>query len=525
MELFTAKAEKQLVGQSTPVKPTPRNYAPVSSPPQMKADRQLDPASTHSVNANKGGTTQQNRSSDQPVAQAFAPFATKMMEAGMPAAAIRMFRHYYTQLYEGETGLIEGQAAQPVESLPTIADLTAYTDAGKAALTQTAVIKLNGGLGTTMGMEGPKSLITVKEGLSFLDIIVRQILHLRETHEVDLPLVLMNSFNTQQASAEALAHYPALTQAVPHDFAQHRIPKIWQADLSPVSWPQDPQLEWCPPGHGDLYLALQTSGMLEKLLTAGYTYAFISNADNLGATVDLDILGYFAANQVPFLMEVANRTAADRKGGHLAQNGEQGLILREVAQCPPEELDDFQNIERYTYFNTNNLWVHLPTLQALLQERQDLLDLPLIRNGKSVDPTTPETPRVYQLETAMGHAIALFSDAQALQIERNRFLPVKSTNDLLALWSDAYVLDEEYQIRLNPKRSSAQSPSVELDKRFYGLFADLQARFPHGAPSLVNCDSFVVEGDVYFDTDTIFSGEIHICHPHPHPLHWSSEAA
>jgi UTP--glucose-1-phosphate uridylyltransferase len=333
----------------------------------------------------------------------------------------------------------------------------------------------------------------------------------------------MNSFNTQEASAAALAAYPTLTQAVPHDFVQHQIPKIWQADLRPVYWPQEPQLEWCPPGHGDLYLALQTSGMLQQLLDAGYTYAFISNADNLGATVDLDILGYFVANEVPFLMEVAQRTAADRKGGHLAKNAAQGFVLREVAQCPPAELDDFQDINRYAYFNTNNLWVHLPTLQALLQERQGVLALPLIRNEKPVDPTQPESPRVYQLETAMGHAIALFPKAQAIQIARSRFLPVKSTNDLLALWSDAYLLGQDYQVQLNPARASEQPPTVTLDKRFYALFADLQARFPQGAPSLLNCDSFTVEGDVSFTADARFSGNVHIRHTHRRPLQWPGE--
>ncbi|MCB0063520.1 MAG: UTP--glucose-1-phosphate uridylyltransferase, partial [Caldilineaceae bacterium] len=252
--------------------------------------------------------------------------------------------------------------------------------------------------------------------------------------------------------------------------------------------------------------------------------AFISNVDNLGATLDLDILGYFAAKQLPFLMEVAKRTSADRKGGHLAQNDRQGLILREVAQCPPDEIDDFQNIERYQYFNTNNLWVHLPSLQQLLEKKDGILGLPLIRNEKTVDPTDPDSTRVYQLETAMGHAIALFAGAQAIQIERERFLPVKSTNDLLALWSDAYVLDERYQIKLNPARTLADAPLVELDKRFYGLFADLQERFPGGPPSLVNCEQFAVEGDIYFDADAAFQGMTTICHSARKPLHWPSEA-
>ncbi len=536
MKLFTSipQSEEQTLGKNASGTSAPQNYAAINYPPVMAneqtqpppatAPSSTPPSSTPPSSTEEGGNVQPKKQrSSHASEEAFAPFANKMRDAGLPTAAIRMFKHYYAQLSAGKTGFISGQEAQPVDTLPTVAELKTFTDAGLAALPQTVVIKLNGGLGTTMGMEGPKSLITVKDGLTFLDIIVRQILHLREAHGVTLPLVLMNSFNTQQASAAALAEYPALAQTIPHDFTQHRIPKIWQSDLSPVSWPQDPQMEWCPPGHGDIYLALQTSGMLQQLLEAGYTYAFISNADNLGATVDPDILGYFATNKMPFLMEVAKRTAADRKGGHLAQNAEQGLILREVAQCPPEELEAFQDIERYTYFNTNNLWVHLPTLQALLQERQGLLDLPLIRNEKPVDPTQPESPRVYQLETAMGHAIALFPNAQALQIERNRFLPVKSSNDLLVLWSDAYVLDADYQIRLNPNRSSTQPPLVELDKQFYALFADLQAHFPNGAPSLVNCSCFTVEGNVCFDADVVLNGEIHIRHPHAQPLHWTSE--
>src|SRR5438105_1204399 len=79
------------------------------------------------------------------------------------------------------------------------------------------------------------------------------------------------------------------------------------------------ELEWCPPGHGDIYTALVTSGMLDALLDAGYEHAFVSNSDNLGAVLDPRILAWFAAERIPFLMEVADRTEADRKGGHIAQ--------------------------------------------------------------------------------------------------------------------------------------------------------------------------------------------------------------
>lgn len=428
----------------------------------------------------------------------FAPFATRMRHDGLPTAAIHAFHYYYTQLVQGETGYIDSATARPIYDLPVADELDAYAPAGVAALDRLAVIKLNGGLGTSMGMEGPKSLVTVKNGLTFLDITVRQTLHLRQTYGARLPLVFMNSFSTQRETLAALAAYPALVQDVPLDFLHSKAPKIWQADLTPVVWPADPEKEWYPPGHGDIYLTLQTSGLLQQLLAQGYEYAFVSNADNLGATVDLSILGYFAEKKLTFLMEVAKRQPADRKGGHLALHPDGSLILREIAQCPPAELALFQDIRRYGYFNTNNLWLHLPAIQQVLAEHQGFLALPLIRNEKAVDPSQPETPRVYQLETAMGQAIALFAQAQAVQVARRRFLPVKVTNDLLALWSDLYLLNTDYSISINPARQNAQDLVVDLDERYYGLLAQLQAHFPDGAPSLVHRDHFRVEGDIYF---------------------------
>ncbi|MDQ3248506.1 MAG: UTP--glucose-1-phosphate uridylyltransferase, partial [Chloroflexota bacterium] len=250
----------------------------------------------------------------------------------------------------------------------------------------------------------------------------------------------------------------------------------------------------------------------------GYEYAFISNADNLGATIDLNILGYIAKKELPFLMEVAQRTPADAKGGHLALSPDGELLLREVAQCPPDELDAFQDITRYRYFNTNNLWIHLPTLKRTLDERQGVLGLPLIRNEKPVDPTQPDTPPVYQLETAMGHAIALFANAQAVQVARRRFLPVKNTNDLLALWSDTYVLDDDYTIRLNPARQSDQAVQVDLDKTHYGLFNQLKDHFANSVPSLVNCNQLHIQGDIYFDADITLVGDVYLRHDGEKPF-------
>jgi UTP--glucose-1-phosphate uridylyltransferase len=350
-----------------------------------------------------------------------------------------------------------------------------------------------------------------------LDIIIRQVIELRKQTNSRLPLVLMDSFSTHRETQAALARYIDFVQDVPTSFQQHKTPKICKSDLSPAVWPADPAKEWCPPGHGDLYAALSTSGMLDKLLAAGYEYAFISNSDNLGATIDFSILGYFAQERLPFLMEVANRTRADSKGGHLARRPDGQLILREIAQCPSNELEIFQDIARYRYFNTNNLWIHLPTLQQVLTERKGILGLPLIRNEKPVDPTDLKSYRAYQLETAMGSAIAVFSGAQAMCVPRSRFIPIKKNNDLLVLWSDVYRLTTDYHLELSPTVS--QPPLVYLDERYYQMISDLRTRFPYGAPSLVNCQEFRVEGDVSFGKAVAVSGTVKISNASGTPIH------
>lgn len=460
----------------------------------------------------------------EPLAQ----FVTKMQQAVVPDLMIQVFSHYYEQLVQGATGYIDGQDATPVGQLPRFDDLDdAHAAAGQAVLDKTVVLKLNGGLGTSMGIQGPKSLLPAKAHFSFLDVIVRQTLYLRDTWQARLPLLLMNSFNTEAESLAALAAYPRFQQALPLSFLQHKEPKVMKATLLPATWPADPTKEWCPPGHGDIYAALMTSGILRQMIEAGFEYAFVSNSDNLGAILDLRILGYLAMARLPFLMEVADRTPADRKGGHLAQRPDGQLILRELAQCPPQELDAFQDIQRYRYFNTNNLWVHLPTLYRVLSERQGVLGLPLILNEKPVDPTDLDSPRVYQLETAMGSAIACFAGAQALVVPRSRFIPVKKNNDLLLLWSDVYQLDEAFHLTMDPSRVTSTldgAPLIFLDERYYQLIDDMRERFPYGAPSMVQCTELRVEGNVYFGRNVTLQGKVHIVNDSQTPL-WIKDNA
>ena len=441
-------------------------------------------------------------------AEGWSAAEAKMRNAGQPEGAIRAFHSAYERLVSGESVVLPSAELEPAGEVPELAELP---DADPAtALQHVAVIKLNGGLATSMGLRSPKSLLQAREGRSFLDIIIGQTLELRRRHGVRLPLVLMNSEATRAETAAALAHHPELSVGLPLDFLQSMVPKLDAATVGPVSWPREPALEWCPPGHGDVYGALARSGMLTALLDQGFRHAMVSNSDNLGATLDPRIAAHLAATQIPFLMEVVAGTEADRKGGHIARRRADGqLVLRETAQTPPEDLDSFRDFRRWRYYNTNNLWIDLRALAHALEENHGVLELPLIVNRKTVDPRDPESPRVLQLESAMGAAIGSFPDAQLLCVPRTRFVPVKTTDDLLVLRSDVYTLTEELLVEPRPERAE-RLPFVELDSRFYKLLDDFESRFPAGPPSLREADRLVVHGDVTFGPDVVVRGAVEV---------------
>ncbi|MFW5815827.1 MAG: UTP--glucose-1-phosphate uridylyltransferase [Wenzhouxiangella sp.] len=439
----------------------------------------------------------------------FAPIRQMMQADGLPELAIRTFRHYFEQLAGGDTGLLTEADIRPVESVPDLESLAGADAAESAALGHCVMIKLNGGLGTSMGLDRAKSLLPARENLSFLDLIGRQVLQLRSASGHAVPLLLMNSFATDRDSLAALARFPELLAGqapLPPSFLQHRVPRLDPETLAPIAWPDEPQREWCPPGHGDLYTALAATGLLRQLLAQGFRYAFVSNADNLGATLDPDILAWMARERIPFVMEVTERTPADRKGGHLALDRDGRLRLRESAQCPAEEHDRFQDIERYRYFNTNNLWLDLQALSAELDQRDGVLGLPMIRNLKHVVPDDASTPQAVQVETAMGSALEIFRDARILRVPRSRFAPVKTTNDLLALWSDRFGLAQDGRLVADGQRPV----EIDLDPRFYGSITAFQQRFAHGAPSLRHAESFAVHGDVRFERDVVIAGKVRL---------------
>jgi UTP--glucose-1-phosphate uridylyltransferase len=431
----------------------------------------------------------------------------KMRAEGVADAAIETFRDLYTRWQEGETGLLPEAEIEPLRDLPSLEDLQDVEDAD--ALDATVILKLNGGLGTSMGMTKAKSLLEVKDGMTFLDVLARQVLVARERLGARLPLVLMDSFATREDSLAALERVPELASDVPADFVQSKEPKIREDDGQPVEWPDNPGLEWAPPGHGDVYPSLAGSGMLDALLERGYRYLFMSNSDNLGAVLDPRILSWIAREEIPFLSEVCDRTEADRKGGHLAvRRSGGGLVLRETAQVPDEDADAFSDTTRHTYFNTNNLWVDLRALRSLMESQDGVLGLPMIVNRKTVDPNDSGSTPVIQLETAMGAAVGVFEGARALRVPRERFAPVKTTSDLLVLRSDAYELTGDARLVLADGRSSA--PLVSLDDDFYKRLRDFDERFAAGPPSLVEAERLEVVGDVRFGAGVVVRGSVRV---------------
>jgi UTP--glucose-1-phosphate uridylyltransferase len=418
----------------------------------------------------------------------------KMTGAGICPAAIACFRQYYLQYRSGRVRVElreDDIRPPPDERLTRFEELPA---AATGSLADTVVIKLNGGLGTSMGLTRAKSLLEVRPGIAFLDVIARQAV------TAGMRLLFMDSYNTRSDTLAHLAPYAGLARdGLPLDFLQNQFPRLRTDVGGPLGFGDE--RDWNPPGHGDLYLAIQANGLLDQLLALGCRYAFVSNADNLGASADGRIPAFMAAQGVPFLMEVCRRSPMDRKGGHLAVRRETGaLCLREAAQRP-QGGDRFEDVEFYSWFNTNNLWVDLRAMADLLRQHAGNLPLPLMLNPKKVDGIP-----VVQFETAMGAAIELFPGARALAVPRTRFAPVKKTCDLLVLRSDVYDLDPTTG-RL-AQAPGAGLPTVDLDEVHYGKVAQLDERFAEGVPSLRACVSLAVRGQVTFATRTTFRGRV-----------------
>lgn len=457
-----------------------------------------------------------SESEEQAVAMGpdFAPFRAKMEAAGLSGAAIQAFEYSYEALVSGETGMIAEDSIAPAANVPFLegkpGSIRESVKADPALLRETVVLKLNGGLGTSMGLDKAKSLLTVKGDDTFLDIMAKQVTELRATHQSNVRFVLMNSFSTSADTLEYLQKYPELVEDPALELVQNKVPKVDAATFAPATYKVNPDKEWCPPGHGDLYPSLAGSGKLDQLLADGLKYMFVSNSDNLGATLDLELLTYFAQSDKPFLMECCERTENDKKGGHLAERlSDHRLILRESAQCAEEDEKYFQDITKHQFFNTNNLWIRLDKLKEALDAAGGVIRLPMIKNSKTVNPQDGSSTPVFQLETAMGAAIECFDGAGAVVVPRTRFAPVKKSDDLLLLRSDAYVMTEDYRPVLAPERHGV-APIISLDGKKYKLVQQLEAALRGNVPSLIKCDRLKITGDVGFASGVVLEGSVEI---------------
>jgi len=423
-----------------------------------------------------------------------------MEAASVPPSVIDAFAFCYDEAIRKKKGLISETEISPVSpnEIKDAKNLERRRASGKRALKKAVAIVLNGGLGTSMGLESTKSLIPVKDGKSFLEIIMDR------AQKNSALLALMNSFNTHDETSRAILKINP--KKTPDMFVQNRFPKILQENHRPALCPDNPNMEWNPAGHGDFYLAFYESGILKSLIDKGMTYGFVSNSDNLGASIDTSLLGYFADQNAPFMMEVARRTKSDSKGGHLARDNAGRLILRESSQCPEHQTAFFSDIDRHPFFNTNNIWINLEFLYDFMQ-KEKMVRLPTILNPKHVCPGDKKSPPGYQLETAIGSAISLFDGAEAILVPRSRFYPVKTCGDLMAIDSDRFIFSEENGLVLNPN-AAHDAILIDLDPEHYGDLASFQKRFPHGPPSLVNCRSVKIKGDVLFEKGVAIKGDV-----------------
>ncbi|WCJ25142.1 UTP--glucose-1-phosphate uridylyltransferase [Euphorbia peplus] len=381
----------------------------------------------------------------------------------------------------------------------TLAPLPEGAEETKKLLDKLVVLKLNGGLGTTMGCTGPKSVIEVRNGLTFLDLIVIQIENLNSKYGCNVPLLLMNSFNTHDDTQKIIEKYSKANVDI-HTFNQSQYPRIVADDFQPLPCKgQSGKDGWYPPGHGDVFPSLKNSGKLDALLSKGKEYVFVANSDNLGAIVDLKILNHLIRNKNEYCMEVTPKTLADVKGGTLISY-EGKVQLLEIAQVPDQHVNEFKSIEKFKIFNTNNLWVNLSAIKRLVEA--DALKMEIIPNPKEV-----EGFKVLQLETAAGAAIKFFDHAIGINVPRSRFLPVKATSDLLLVQSDLYTLEDGYVTR-NKARQNPANPSIELGPEFKKV-ANFLDRFK-SIPSIIELDSLKVSGDVWFGAGVTLKGKVAI---------------
>ena len=118
---------------------------------------------------------------------------------------------------------LEDISVQPDRSLlqrlvtRSLRRMSIHHTVNRSLLQHTVMLKLNGGLGTGMGLEKAKSLLPISGDDTFLDLIAKQVLHMRQASGGSLAFLLMNSFSTSapRAPRQPRLPHPSFHPATP----------------------------------------------------------------------------------------------------------------------------------------------------------------------------------------------------------------------------------------------------------------------------------------------------------------------
>ena len=283
------------------------------------------------------------------------------------------------------------------------------------------------------GWSAPSRCSCVRRGLSFLDIIARQVLHLREEYDATLPLIFMNSFRT---SADTLAALAALRRPGRRGSAAG-VPAEQGAQAARQG-PHARSLARRTPASSGARPATATS--TRRCSAPGCSTSWSTPATSACSSPTPTTSAPCRTPGWPAGSRPQARRSRSRPCGvppptaraatSPAASPTAGSSCGRPRRRSKEDLEALADLERHRFCSTNNLWFDLAAMKQALDVRGGMLGLPLIRNVKTVDPADKSTPEVIQVETAMGAAIEVFEDSALIEVGRDRFVPVKTTNDL-----------------------------------------------------------------------------------------------
>jgi len=436
----------------------------------------------------------------------FEPFKSLLENSGNSKLANRRFKNMLDIFFKDTAGCVDWNLLKPLTKDDKdlvehkMIEQESYYDVGIKDLDQLAILKLNGGLGTSMGCTGPKSCVQVTPTETFLSIFLKQILNACDEFKIKIPVIFLNSYYTIDETKNIIKQVAGADNLDIHHIIQSRFPRIKKEKAdNGLYYPLSDDYgegRFYPPGHGDVYDTICNSGLIDQLIEQGKRFLFISNSDNLGAVFDPYILGYMTQNKTQFIMEVTKRTENDRKGGTLiyypGSDGQLRLKLLEIAQVDPDHNAEFQSINKFSVFNTNSIWLDLHALKQKMEDEKLHMDV-------IVNPKVVEQEKVVQLEIAMGSAISAFDRSVGVLVPRTRFFPVKNTNDLFLLRSNLFqFINNQFILSSIGKdilEKSGVLPVITLGP-YHKKVDDFEKRLPN-IPDISELNSLVIKGNIF----------------------------